>query len=49
LPLAYRDIRDAVERCKWPDKEQLETWFITMDDLVFEMAEKQRENKVKKS
>lgn len=43
LPIPYRDLADELQRCPWPDKEQLERWLIALDDTLLEHAAKQQE------
>lgn len=38
LPIKYRDMSDEVQRCAWPDKEELEELLRAMDDEFLELA-----------
>lgn len=42
LPLAYRDVVTELRRCPWPNKEQLERWWLAMDDAYLDLAAKQQ-------
>lgn len=32
LPVSYRDLRDEVAECPWPNRAQTEAWLVALDD-----------------
>lgn len=41
LPIPYRDLRDELQACSWPDKAQAERWITALDDEFMRLAERQ--------
>lgn len=42
LPISYRDIVTELDRCPWPNKEQLEQWLTAMDDAYIDVVDKKK-------